>query len=337
MTHAWCRDPSRDERVRAAEEGRTGPLPTLGEAIAAVTESMSGNARGEEMSQGNFADAAERSSTVSETVEAQSGLRTERVTLEITHNAAGYPLSGWDWRGILSSADYNRAVCESVRVVEEAHFDDLAQVAMERDAAIREREKLRGEITSVLDRAEQARSEHDALRARVAELQAASGGGEAQGVSAGTSSASACDSGQGSRLVAASGGGEAVAWGVMSSADPPHRVGLHWDQELAERWARQKLSGYTTQLVVVPLYREPPQPRGWLTASERQNLEEIVVCLDDDNWQHSAAFVRSLLARSTPPEVVLDALPTDETGECFSRRDVIKALAAAGVAVKEVG
>jgi hypothetical protein len=33
--------------------------------------------------------------------------------------------------------------------------------------------------------------------------------------------------------------------------------------------------------------------------------------------------------------VVLDAFPTDETGEFFSRRDVIKALAAAGVAVKE--
>jgi hypothetical protein len=47
-------------------------------------------------------------------------------------------------------------------------------------------------------------------------------------------------------------------------------------------------------------------------------------------------MIRVILARSSPPEVVLDALPTDETGECFSRRDVIKALAAAGVAVKEV-
>ena len=34
MTHAWCSDPSRDAAVRAAEDGRTGPLPTLGEAIA---------------------------------------------------------------------------------------------------------------------------------------------------------------------------------------------------------------------------------------------------------------------------------------------------------------
>jgi hypothetical protein len=35
MTHAWCSDPARDAAVRAAEDGRTGPLPTLGEAIAA--------------------------------------------------------------------------------------------------------------------------------------------------------------------------------------------------------------------------------------------------------------------------------------------------------------
>jgi hypothetical protein len=52
MGHAWCRDIARDEAVRAAEDGRTGPLPTLGECIAAVTERRSADARGEEMSQG---------------------------------------------------------------------------------------------------------------------------------------------------------------------------------------------------------------------------------------------------------------------------------------------
>ena len=34
MDHAWCHDVSRDAAVRAAEDGRTGPLPTLEEAIA---------------------------------------------------------------------------------------------------------------------------------------------------------------------------------------------------------------------------------------------------------------------------------------------------------------
>jgi len=37
MDHAWCRDVARDAAVRAAEDGRDRPLPTLGEAIAAIT------------------------------------------------------------------------------------------------------------------------------------------------------------------------------------------------------------------------------------------------------------------------------------------------------------
>lgn len=31
--HSWCLDPARDEAVRAAEDGRSGPLPTLDECI----------------------------------------------------------------------------------------------------------------------------------------------------------------------------------------------------------------------------------------------------------------------------------------------------------------
>jgi hypothetical protein len=42
--HAWCHDIARDEQVRAAEDGRTAPLPTLEECIVAP-----------------FADAAQRS------------------------------------------------------------------------------------------------------------------------------------------------------------------------------------------------------------------------------------------------------------------------------------
>jgi hypothetical protein len=102
--------------VRAAEDNRTGPLPTLGEAIARP-----------------FTEAAERSSTVSKTGEGQSGMRTELVTLEVT----GAP----GWRVHVNGIDV-----ESVRVFEEAHFDDVAQVAMERDAAIRERDTIRKQL-----------------------------------------------------------------------------------------------------------------------------------------------------------------------------------------------
>ena len=62
MTH-WCQNIPRDEAVRAAEDGRDGPLPTLEDVIARP-----------------FANEVKWSPTVSETGEGQSRLRTERVT-----------------------------------------------------------------------------------------------------------------------------------------------------------------------------------------------------------------------------------------------------------------
>jgi len=112
----------------------------------------------------------------------------------------------------------------------------------------------------------------------------------------------------------------------MSIADPPHRVWLSWDQELAERWARQKQCDYNSQLVVVPLYRQPPQPRGWLTGEEKAAIR----------WAMSEGFdedvFRNLLARSTPPKV---RLPLADLGDRLLRDSVIHALAEAGVAVAD--
>ena len=165
--HAWCLDPARDEAVRAAEDGRDGPLPTLEEAIAGVTNRRPVDAGGG----GNVT----------------GGLRTERVTLEVTHEHLSHA-SALDWPYMV--ANYFHRNGESVRVIEEVHFDDLAQVAMERDAAIRERDTLRAErITQALtaDRFAAAVAEADRLKARVAELEssapAASGapGTEANG------------------------------------------------------------------------------------------------------------------------------------------------------------
>jgi hypothetical protein len=83
--------------VRAAEDGRRGPLPTLGEAIARP-----------------FADAAERSVPVSKTGDGQSGMRTEQITLEVTHDLDAR-LSDW----IVEVVDEWLGPMESVRVVEE--------------------------------------------------------------------------------------------------------------------------------------------------------------------------------------------------------------------------
>lgn len=66
MNHPWCSNPARDEAVRAAEDNRQGPLPTLEEAIATaramMPKSVSGSSAPEQENKGN-------------------GMRTERVTL----------------------------------------------------------------------------------------------------------------------------------------------------------------------------------------------------------------------------------------------------------------
>jgi hypothetical protein len=224
MDHAWCKDIERDAAVRAAEDGRDRPLPTLGECIdgmfpksvsasspveqenkgdgIGVTESLSVDARGEEMAQVNFADAAERSSTVSDA---------------------------------------------------------------------------------------------DGLRQRVAELEAASGGGE----------------------------GEPVAWMVEWT----DHAELYGSKTQAERAA-------AGDVVPQPLYRQPPQPRGWLTEQERDLIAGIT---DDDEYtEEGQDIAKGLLARSSPPEVVLP----QEWGNVgrdvvVVKSEVIDALAAAGVAVKE--
>jgi hypothetical protein len=115
--------------------------------------------------------------------EATDGLRTERVTLEITHKS---PTSAaeflprrlwWDRSG------------ESVRVVEEAvgSVDDRGyadrmgcdeerdfanRILDQRDAAIRERDALRARVAELEGCSWVPKAERDALQARVAELEA---------------------------------------------------------------------------------------------------------------------------------------------------------------------
>jgi len=144
--HAWCRAPAHDAAVRAAEDGRDRPLPTLGEAIASVTETMSENGTGEEM---------------------QQGLRTERVVLEITHDLddAG-PASGWEWKDICQ--DWIGSPVDSVRVVTD---EEPTSVWID---CWKKRHRDCVELLKEAD-ADMARlaEERDTLKARVAELEAA--------------------------------------------------------------------------------------------------------------------------------------------------------------------
>jgi hypothetical protein len=276
-----------------------------------------------------FAEAAERSSTVSKTGEGQSGLRTERVTLEVTHDLDG--LSDW----IVKVVNESLGLMESVRVVEEACPDAWAQtfarLEAERDAAIRERDahkeeyyKLRAaKITQALtaDRFASAVMEADTLQARVAELEAA----------AKLAPDANADGEANHAAQAASGGGESVG------------------RKLAERLGRfadRLESGELNMPSGLPTAASGggEQPRGWLTEEEREAVErarreaefDAGLCSEEENaalGARDSTVLAALLSRSTPPEVVL---PLADLGDRLLRDGVIDALAAAGVAVKEV-
>jgi hypothetical protein len=215
----------------------------------------------------------------------------------------------------------NNVFVASTAEVLAMHEATVKALTAARDAAIRERDEarkswLRSEEsgTRLLAQRNAALDDADALRKRVAELEAASGGGEP------------------------------VAWGVI---DERQKVREQFEErDDAVSYARAAIYGQIVEkqkLTVVPLYRSPPQPRGWLTAEEREALWWFA----REEWPRSygaanrhADTVRSLLARSTPPEVVLtEAFNRFDTyGDrvaSFDAHHVRRALAAAGVAVKE--
>ncbi len=345
--HAWCRDIPRDEAVRAAEDGRDGPLPTLEEAIASVTNhdappgarvsdrqcaSPADTGANTEVSRagqfvppqapqprkcterGNFAAAAKCSAALSETGEGQSVMRTGRVSLSLQRMG---------------------------ELIEER---DAA--IRERDAAIRERDehkeeyyKLRGErITQAIaaDRFASAVQEADTLRARVADL-------EEQLESVADRAAAAETALESAPAASGAAGTEPVAWGIRRSD------GTWWESCRATRDAMLSVTtgGGDANNVVSPLYAAPQPAPGWLMAEERGSIwyaiEGLREASSSRNDGHARTF-ESLLARSSPPEVVLPECPYDGytmlTAEyvwCECVAVFTAALAAAGVPVKEVG
>jgi hypothetical protein len=348
MTHAWCHDTARDAAVRAAEDGRDRPLPTLGEAIGAPFACTACGGFGMDhrcrescgecdglgrvyrgpvvfwckRCDGTGLCMIPKSVSASSPVEqenkgdgmAANGLRTERVVIEVT----GAP----GWKVNVTGVDV-----ESVRVVDEPLSDAWAQrlnrLTAERDAAIREREELKARLSRVLKSSDSMWSqilvvgaERDKLRARVAELEAASGGGEGEGTFFGA-------------------GGPFNFQYAEDSFFPPN------------------VHGFLRQCVKIK--DAPPQPRGWLTEEERalvQSWERHYT--QGAHYAQSpshtndiaaemgklAEVCRSLLARSSPPEVVLPENPYHPSGlrEGFEHaiRIVRNELVNAGVAVREV-
>jgi hypothetical protein len=243
---------------------------------------------------------------------APSGLRTERVTLEITHSepssAASWAWANWTIPG------------ESVRVVKEDITDDEIRLTVERDTAMRERDSLREQLESVADRAAAAETALESAPA-------ASG-------AAGT---------------------EPVAWGVIVQRDSGEVCCPFAVREAAQHFVR--LNSVNETMQIVPLYAAPQPAKGWLTPEEREALRWVCSITPIDKAEADKQFsaLRNLRRRSTPPEVVFTAVSSYENApgnRVLAACDVISAirkagcevvtprhwqLAAAGVAVKEVG
>jgi hypothetical protein len=140
---------------------------------------------------------------------------------------------------------------------------------------------------------------------------------------------------------AASGGGEGepVAWArLLATANPKEFFWCDIEETYGDPGDPEfDLKNGET---VVPLYRAPPLPRGWLTEAERESLEHIVAAIRPSGssiYRDEIRAVESLLARSTPPEVVAPASYALEHPRPPRYLEWREALAAAGVPVKEVG
>jgi hypothetical protein len=368
--HAWCRDPSRDEAVRAAEDGRDRPLPTLEECIeTAFAAGVRDSFREVEEAWAMIPKSVSGSSPVDQENKG-NGMRTERVTLEVTHddNDGHIQFRNWD-QMLFGEQNGVRFPGESVRVVAEELSDAwaqrLARLTEERDAANRERDEIRQSWlrseesgTRLLAERNAALDAADGLRKRVAELEAAAKGPSTVIVN-------------GDDMVTLSEFNRHMT-ALVKERDAAIRerdngrlvrIGTETDRDFARRekdaaifhitelrTERDKLRVRVADLEAASGGGE--QPRGWLTEEQRTTLTGVVGLLRDlakvsgrntaDRCELTAVALDAILSRSSPPEVVL---PVADCSWCSDYatvwRECLEAvrssLAAAGVSVKEVG
>jgi hypothetical protein len=147
-------------------------------------------------------------------------------------------------------------------------------------------------------------------------------------------------------------GTEPMTWGIANPGNPIYGNQKVWTVRATEEIAKDvyhSCDGW----VHFPLYAAPQAAPGWLTKKDREwltyLLQNFPVSYPVNEWIHS------LLARSSPPEVVLTAVSSYENApgnRVLAACDVISAIrkagcevvtpshwqiAAAGVKVKEVG
>ena len=376
MSH-WCHDIHRDEAVRAAEDGRDCPLPTLEEAIAAASP-LPCRVEGT-----HWADwerlRAERDTAIRE----RDKLRSERITQALTADRFAAAVREADrlkarvaeLEGALESVADRAAAAETAlksapaasELPPPAAFIDALQDPIAPTSGERIRAKKLSPAASddgalnphawgvLLDlhyaasdfrdssihdhqvRLEKALAAAERLLTQPRPAAPAASGAAVCENAHGSSTEEREMSGEIRRVVPFSGGepgstpghaiqpasgaagampvsSEVLAWGVMVDGKidrTSFAEAIFLDKATAESWCRiDSLQGKGT---VVPLYAAPQAAKGWLTPTEREaimyliaNRSQFAPQTPHEERRNAACQVcHSLLARSSPPEVVL--------------------------------
>ena len=187
----------------------------------------------------------------------------------------------------------------------------MGELIDERDAAIRERDEFRRALTAENDHALRIKAELERIKAELDELKDIIVASESAPAASGAA------------------GTEVVAWAIL-------RGGHFIVATVNEVAANESCKDYGG--TVVPLYAAPQPAPGWLTAEERKAVEYFSEFWDENivpaEWNEMAAKLRSLLARSSPPEVVR---PNKTTGHEYRDDQWVRSIIASGAKVKEVG
>ena len=384
MSH-WCKDIERDEAVRAAEDGRSGPLPTLEKAIAQAFG----------FDEASVQRACDETKTWPADIQVQAK-KTLANLLEqgVPRLQALSEASRWGKR--LFEARYPAMIPKtgspSSAPEQENKGDDMATKAEIQAADYRAEAAERITQALTADRFAAAVAEADTLRARVAELE-----GQLESVACRAATAeTALEAAKAAPAASDAAGWRevlmeivAAAEGVRDWAGPPlvrdeERYLLERDVLNAAIASAEKLlnapaaapaasgaagtevvsaeqppSGYVYEyphypppvatvirftggetingskpLRAIPYWFAPQPAKGWLTEEERELIAGITD--DDDYTEEGQNIAKAILARSSPPEVVAPASYAVEHPQPPRDLEWRKALAAAGVTVKEV-
>lgn len=276
----------------------------------------------------------EQSSVEKNTIPTDPSLRTERITLEVTHDCPtnlrdwhfwrreNLPLNPGESVRVVSELDQIHESCDRVSREEgiktlteeiEALNEEINRITEELDTATIHAESWKSLYYSADAGREMKQMSLEKSEARVAELEAANASwckaadimnarvadlkSQLESAPAASGNCQGILDGSPAASVAANSPGETVsAEPVAWGVREPRAILWTFTSKDEAYQFRDNGAGRT----LVPLFAAPPPARGWLTEEERRDLWEIASLLEDSGWQKCADALLAILARLTP-------------------------------------